>query len=140
MSDEERREEDPEELRSFPTIELLMDWVNESQREVAERAGDTRTKNTYPALTILHIQLRAHGIEYPERLEKFEETENALDNIYGGSLIMRKYVMRFEEADKRLKNAIMFAHEIGPLRIDTKYAYYRSSAPDMIDFTGWSDD
>lgn len=131
--------DDPEHLRSFPAIFLLMEWIDEASDEVASRAWNKYGHDSYPALAVSQIQARAHAQEFPEKLADFEKTEKELDNLYGNA-IQKKYDMTNTEAESRLRNTLSLVRNIGALRIDTINAYYAFKAPDNIDFTGWSDD
>ena len=138
--DEDIPENDPEQLRSFSmlTMQLLMDWVEEANREVAYKTG-WKGKDDYPAMAVARMQVIAHGQEYPELMKEFWNSEKILDQKYG-TPVQRIYRMTNAEAGKRVDGINFLWRGIGPGKIDTRYEYFRTDIPDSIDFRGWFDD
>ncbi len=130
-------DEDPDKLRPTTTIEILTQSITDAQGQISARTG-YRGRDTYPLLAICYIQLRAHGLEYEDRLEEFEVAEQSLDKKYGGTLTARKYYISWDEADERFKNILVFWRDIGAGWID-KDNYYTDMSPDTINFAGWTD-
>ena len=71
---------DESELESFQTLEIVSDAVDETQ---------TRLDNLYNAIQPLLTNLKANPekeyILWPNRLDKIEEFEDYIQNIYKGS-------------------------------------------------------
>jgi len=132
---------DPDQLRSIGgTIYMLQGWIENAQDEVTQKLKYGIGKDYFPALCCLNIQLRAYVQDYPEILATFEAEEERLNNLYGGSPVKRKCELYVRESEPRLKNTLRLARDLGPAKIDTKYAYYPDMQPDDIDFSEWGED
>ena len=130
--------DEPEELRAVPVISFLDMWIERAQNEVASHVGRIG-RHVYSSLAVLCLQLRAHALDFPEALEKYEEDERALDIKYFGSPIEKSLMFSTPEAEERLQHALQFWREIGPGRIDEKNLGY-SGRLDNIEFKDWVDE
>ena len=133
--------EDPDKLIPIASIELLTQWITEGQREISSKSI-YRSNTTYPSLAICYLQLHAHVLEYPERMEEFLARENELDKIFGGNPIYKKYELDPAEASARWNNILILWRDIGPGWIDTRgeYRYRPGMIPDNIEFKNWTDE
>ena len=77
--------------------------------------------------------------DYPKSLDKFEEAENKLNEIYGNP-DDRGYILTNFEADQRRQNTLILDKDMGHGKIDEASAYTPGSQPDGIDFADWGED
>lgn len=140
MIGENSNEEDPDVLRPFPAIGLLDEWIDIAQREVSDKEWVRFGRNTYPGLIILQIQLRVHAVDFSEALDEYDLREKMIDRKYMGDPITKGFKLYHQEAEDRLKSVMILWNEIGPGRIDERYAYSQIRSPDFIDFSSWKDE
>ena len=140
MVEPENETEDPDILRSMSVGEIIDDAIESFQSEVSGYASNgIGLGDPYPDLCIAQIVLRAVSRDYPKSLDKFEEAENKLNEIYGrpedGGYILTNF-----EADQRRQNTLILDKDMGHGKIDEASAYTPGSQPDGIDFADWGED
>lgn len=130
----------PDELRAVPVITLFEEWIKHVHNEVAASYYYGYGKQPYPAMAIVHIQIRALLSDFSDLMEKFEENERRIDEKYGGSPMERNYEMTYSEASERMRNLLDLWEEGGPGHIDKISDYAQPVTIDYIDFSEWGED
>ncbi len=136
----EDNDSQPDELRAVPVITIFEEWIKNVHDEVAMSSNYGYGKQPYPAMAIVHIQIRSLLSDFTEKVEEFEENERKIDARYGGSPLEKNYEMTYSEAYERMKNLLDLWREGGPGYIDKKYDYYQPMSADYLDFTEWGED
>lgn len=132
--------DEPDIKRAVSAIDILQDWLDKTQNEVAMSSATNFGKQPYPSMAVIHILLRSISMDLTDKIEDFEKEEKNLDKRYGGSCLDRNYEFSYAEASERLKNVMNLWEASGPGKIDKKSDYYQGFAPDSIDIDDWGKD
>ena len=136
---EDNKEREPEIKRSVSVIQMVQDWIEKADSEVAESSATNFGKQPYPTLAVIDIILKTLTEDALEKRLRFENIENELNRKYGDPLY-KEYDMTYTEASERLHNFLDLWKSSGAGYIDEKYAYYPDMEPDSINFKDWGED
>ena len=136
---EEEENNEPKIKRSVSVIQMVQDWIEKADSEVAESSATNFGKQPYPTVAVIDIILKTLTQDAHETRSQFELIEYELNQKYGNPLY-KEYDMTYVEASKRLHNLHDLWKSSGAGYIDEKYAYYPDIEPDSINFEDWGED